>query len=373
MTKRCLLLISLGFVLIAGALLIVSILTSQPLYDERIDEESGYEARIADVEEALTLARFRNGDAIHILLVDDMVGGEVSGIDLSAYSGTQTEDPIELFAQLGYDALAKAMRDGEAHRTKRPLGDLLVPLIGRERNYAVGFNYKDHAAEVDMDDPPFVFPKFIQPTSSQARVSCEGIQLMDYEAEVAYVLLEALDEEDGPPEYMGMVLANDLTDRWPIVKVHLDDLLGDESDRYPQGTRGYPEGKNREGFLPLGPFLVIPRDYKEFIPKVEFRLFLNGQMRQSSALKKSIWGPDRIIDEVFRRKDWNFRFPHGEYPLLGTQMPALPSGTLLVSGTPEGILLKRTNWWNPWLFLSGGDEIIIQSNYLGSMQTTVED
>lgn len=80
------------------------------------------------------------------------------------------------------------------------------------------------------------------------------------------------DLERSRPPRLGLVLANEVTDRWALVR---------SLDRsQPMDTAGFADGKSREGFAPVGALPVIPRDVRTFHRQLELELYVNGRLRQ---------------------------------------------------------------------------------------------
>jgi 2-keto-4-pentenoate hydratase/2-oxohepta-3-ene-1,7-dioic acid hydratase in catechol pathway len=119
---------------------------------------------------------------------------------------------------------------------------------GERHILGAGLNYHDHRAETGTRAAELLlFPKPVAPTGAFAPVP--PVPLLDYEIEIAVVLLADLDLRAPPgPERLlddiAFVLANDVSDRAPII---LDPRTG------------YTRGKSRPGHLPLGPWLVSGR------------------------------------------------------------------------------------------------------------------
>jgi 2-keto-4-pentenoate hydratase/2-oxohepta-3-ene-1,7-dioic acid hydratase in catechol pathway len=160
---------------------------------------------------------------------------------------------------------------------------------------------------------------------------------------------------------MGLLLCNDFTDRWTLVRGMMS---GGK-----MGTSGFADAKGQEGFLPVGPLFVVPRDLERFYPTIELSLYVNGRLRQRASAGNMIWGPAEIIDQAFQRADWSFRFAGRETSLLPNGV--IPARTLLLSGTPEGVIFRPINvWWAP-PYLELGDEVTARATYLGILRNTV--
>ena len=241
---------------------------------------------------------------------------------------------------------------------------LEVPFEGREANIGIGASYPEHARESHVEEKPFVFPKLAQLTRFSSAVSRKPSVLLDYEGELGLVSLEDIAGPAPAPRTMGLVLCNELTDRWALVRHYRRGA--------PMGTTGFVEGKSREGFAVVGPLLVIPRDLDSFYKQITLRLYLNGRLRQQDSAGHMAWGPREILAEIFRRKDWVFRNYEGGVPLLDAA-GKIPAGTVIFSGTPAGVIFKPHNLWNPWVYLRPGDEVVIRADALGVIRNRIVD
>lgn len=350
-----------GIVLgVAALALALSVAVSRPLFDETLDPATLDAIAIAPPDLALTLARVRDGAGLHVLLVDTWQGGRVSGVDLNVALGTVQTDPLVLLREHGYDGLLSAAAGAPV--LTAPAEALDIPFEARTRNLAVGLNYREHAEESGLDEPPFLFPKHARPTRADSALAHAGSGLLDYEAELGLVLLD--DTATPADARFGLVLANEVTDRWRLVRGFRRNA--------PMGTTGFADGKSREGFAPLGPLLVIPRDTAAFLQRIELRLYLNGRLRQRERAAAMRWDPWRIVAEVFRQGATRYEYAGGTEPLLGAGAP-LPAGTVIFSGTPAGVIFKPLNLWNPWLYLRPGDEVVVYAEALGIIRNRVKD
>ena len=353
--------IAAGLVLLVTVAFAASVWVSRPLFDDRLDAAAMNDIAIAPPGTALSLARFRSGDAMHVLLAVDARDGKLIGIDLNARLGTDVADPIALYRTHGYGALSEQVAS-IANIVAVEIGKLEVPFDAHEHNVGVGLNYSEHAQESELDEEPLLFPKFAHPSYAAGAVARNGSMLLDYEAELGLVALDDIAPGATPPT-MGLVLANELTDRWALVR-------GFDGDK-PMGTTGFADGKSRAGFAPIGPLLVIPRDLASFYPGLELRLYVNGRLRQKERAEAMLWPPQRILAEIFWRADWRFDYRGGAVPLLPPE--GLRAGTIIFSGTPAGVIFKPLNLWNPWVYLRPGDEVVVRGDHLGTIYNRIID
>jgi 2,4-didehydro-3-deoxy-L-rhamnonate hydrolase len=352
--------VAAGLAVLLLALVAWSLWLSRPLFDERLDPATLASLAIAPPEQALTFARYRQDDGLRVLLVTRYENGRLTGFDLQQVLGTADKDPLSLYARVGHEALERLAATGRNPITVQ-VAALVLPFDPPAAHIGIGTNYVEHAREAQVEEQPFVFPKRVQPTLFNAAVPRGGARRLDYEAELGFVALEDI-AAGARPRTLGLVLANDFTDRWSLVR-NLD-FDGE------MGTTGFVEGKSREGFAPIGNLLVIPQDLETFYRGIELNLYVNGRLRQRERAGAMVWGPAQMLDESFRRADWTFRRYDGTVPLL-PHPGVIPRGTIVFSGTPAGVIFKPLNLWNPWAYLQPGDEVVMRSDRLGVLANRI--
>ena len=226
---------------------------------------------------------------------------------------------------------------------------------GERHVLGVGLNYREHRAETGTRAAELLlFPKPVAPTGAFAPVP--PVPLLDYEIEIAIVLLADLDLRAPPaPERflddIAFVLANDVSDRAPII---LDPRTG------------YTRGKSRPGHLPLGPWLVSGRRLPVRLAGepgtrvLELRLRTRRRAggpwttRQRARSSEMITGPLAILGAASVRRT-------GMPDLGGTERficPAdgvLKAGSLILTGTPGGTAVRAPGALEKLaLFATGG-------------------
>jgi len=219
---------------------------------------------------------------------------------------------------------------------------------------AAGLNYAAHAEEAGGGDI-FVFPKPVAPSSPYGEVPKHaGVELLDYEVELAFVLLDDLALDDIPDrqtllQRTAFFVANDVTDREPII---LEKALSGP------GT-GFVKGKGRRGYLPAGPWAVRGSDLYAALDAcgaegLGIHLEVdegNGFVeRQSSNTARMILDPRELIARIASQviksgrrtampveRDGTPRY----FPLAaGANGRVLPAGSIILTGTPDGIALR---------------------------------
>jgi 2-keto-4-pentenoate hydratase/2-oxohepta-3-ene-1,7-dioic acid hydratase in catechol pathway len=206
----------------------------------------------------------------------------------------------------------------------------------------IGKNYADHAAELGSALPlhPVVF--FKNPASVIA--SGEAIQLppvvrsealgVDYEGELAVVL--GCDARDVPEDQAREVIAavtcaNDVSQRWW---------------QWHAGGSQWNRGKSFDTFCPLGE--PVPIDAIAELQNLELTTRLNGEVVQKANTGSMLFSVARLIAELSR----------------GTTLLA---GTVILTGTPEGVGAGRT----PPRFLRDGDVVEIAIAGVGLLRNPV--
>jgi 2-keto-4-pentenoate hydratase/2-oxohepta-3-ene-1,7-dioic acid hydratase in catechol pathway len=218
---------------------------------------------------------------------------------------------------------------------------------------AAGLNYAAHAEEAGGGDT-FLFPKPVAPTPPYGVVAPPaGVKLLDYEVELGLVLLADVNLRDLPEEeellaISAFFVANEVTDREPIITHAKFDGTSD----------GFVEAKGQPGFLPAGPWLV----HGPALGRALFACGVDGlgirlevdegsgfETRQDANTDLMLEEPLELLAHIARDVEENgLRSPmpvdrDGEtrhYPLaVDAAAPRLPAGSLIITGTPEGVAL----------------------------------
>jgi 2-keto-4-pentenoate hydratase/2-oxohepta-3-ene-1,7-dioic acid hydratase in catechol pathway len=302
---------------------------------------------IGSLDEALTFARIGT-DRPSVVAVRSWQDGRIEAVDLSRALGQPVADPISLVLEHGYDALRARIGSApdDALRSVSP-AELVRPVDLGSHHVAVGTNYPAHAGEADVDGGPFLFPKLVDPTAPHASVSASK-GLLDYEVELAFVLLEDLGPGERPTS-LGLVLANDFTDRETLLR-HVDPWD-------PTSGKGFTTGKSFPGFLPIGALFVVPRDARAFVADLELRLCVNDELRQQARVDEALWDFDRILAETWARRDVTWEHRGRDVALLG-EAGRLPARSLIVSGTPSGTVFRGVSFGTKlaglWRWIASG-------------------
>jgi 2-keto-4-pentenoate hydratase/2-oxohepta-3-ene-1,7-dioic acid hydratase in catechol pathway len=180
---------------------------------------------------------------------------------------------------------------------------LLAP-VEPTKIVCLGLNYREHAAELDMDIPkePVIF---LKPPSSiigpdDSIIYPAASLRLDYEAELAIIVKKrarSINAQDVKDYILGYTCLNDITAR-------------DIQKRDGQWTRA----KSFDTFCPIGPHIETCLDTGD----IKIKLSVNNNIKQSSSTSDMIFDVDYIIS-----------FVSG----IMTLMP----GDIVTTGTPKGV------------------------------------
>ncbi len=203
----------------------------------------------------------------------------------------------------------------------------------------IGLNYRRHAAESNMAEPerPVLF---LKPTTSVTghespiTLPADGPDEVDYECELAVVIGKSardVSEADALDYVLGYTAANDVSARdWQL-----------------RHDRQWARGKGFDTFCPLGPVLVTTDDIPD-PGALGIRTYLNGEIVQNSHTSDMIFSVPAIIAYLSRGM-------------------TLAPGTVILTGTPEGVGMGRT----PTRYLRAGDRCEVELEGIGTLRNTV--
>ena len=234
---------------------------------------------------------------------------------------------------------------GDFHVTGRAVtpGKLLAPIAVPPCIVCIGLNYAKHAAEGKRPPPerPIWFMKLpgtIQhPGDPILLPAVQQTTRADYEAELAIVLRRTarnVPRDRATDTILGYTCANDVSARdWQR------DFGGGQ----------WNHAKSFDTFCPLGPVLVTPDELPN--PNaLRIRSILNGQVMQDSTTADMIFDVPTLIEFLTADK-------------------TLPAGTLILTGTPEGVGFAR----QPPVWLQPGDTIAVEIEKIGTLSNPVRN
>jgi len=342
------------------ALLILSILSfisyssylSRPVFDDNKSEQVGH-ISIASIEKGLTLARDLLGDIYLLTAADDQT---LQGINLSTKYNQKYSDALQAYKLLGRETLVSLYHSAQS--ASLTWSQLSTPVMGHSQHIAVGTNYQVHAKEVGLDGTPFLFPKLSTPTAWNSAVTA-GTRL-DHEVELC--TLPISDYHRGDPINVAYILCGDFTDRWTLVK---NIKLSGE-----MGKTGFVDAKGGESHLPLGPFLLIPH-HGDLVADIELSLYVNQQKRQQAKISQMVWSFANILDHVLNDCQSAYQSLKGNVSITES-CQSIAAGTIVLTGTPEGVMFNPATLWNPYFYLQPDDKINSYGTYLGVIINIVD-
>jgi len=206
----------------------------------------------------------------------------------------------------------------------------------------VGLNYKKHADETKQPYPerPILFNKFENALTghlSEIEVP-RTTERLDHEVELGIVIGKTgkfIPEDEAFDYVFGYCTTNDLSAR-------------DIQKRSSQ----WMTGKTNDGFAPVGPYLVT-KDAIDNPNNLRLTTTVNGEVRQNSSTADMIFSCEELVSYI-------------------SNYMTLKPGDLIMTGTPEGVILGRP--MEERVYLQPGDEITVEVEKLGALTNTfIED
>lgn len=200
--------------------------------------------------------------------------------------------------------------------------------------FAVGLNYRDHAAESGFDLPtePLVFTKYASSFTGPTGDITLSPGNVDWEVELVAVIGtggHAIAEERGWDHVAGLTLGQDISDR---------------VTQFAAPPAQFGLGKSYPGFSPVGPSLVT-LDELDDPDDLELGCLVNGESVQKSRTSNMIFTVPVIIAR------------------LSAIVTLLP-GDVIFTGTPAGVGVGM----DPPRFLQPGDELTTWCTGIGEMR-----
>ncbi len=269
------------------------------------------------------------------------VGNEKPGIidsqgqirDLSAHitditPATLSDTSLEQIAQIPISELPLVSGDPR----------LGVPLTGIGKIVAIGFNYVNHAAEMEVQLPtePLTFMKATSALTGpfDSVIQPRNGHKLDYEAELVVVIgkrAQYISEDDVFDHIAGYTVGHDV------------------SERAFQRERGgqFTKGKSADTFAPVGPYLVSKDKIKD-IQNLSIWSEVNGDMRQQGNTADMVFGVKEIVSHL-------------------SQFMTLHPGDVIFTGTPAGV----GDGMVPPQYLKPGDVVRIGIEGIGEQRQTI--
>ncbi|MFI5395920.1 MAG: fumarylacetoacetate hydrolase family protein [Candidatus Binatia bacterium] len=237
--------------------------------------------------------------------------------------------------EAAHAAVARALADGTGLIATGRVR-ILAPLPRPGKIFAIGLNYREHAAETGNPVPevPMIFSKactaVIGPGAAIELPPASA--LIDYEGELAVVigtLAKRVIRHDALQHVAGYTIMNDVTAR-----------------DY-QARSGHCMGKSFDTFAPMGPALVTTDEIND--PSgLDLRTIVSGDELQHSNTGNLIFDIPALI----------------EFISAGV---TLEPGDVISTGTPAGVGYRR----EPRRFLKPGDVVRIEISGIGALENPV--
>ncbi len=265
------------------------------------------------------------------------VGDEV--IDLTAAGLPATLDEL---LQQGPRGLSAAREIADSARARRPLAGLrlLPPVSNPAKAFAIGLNYKDHAAESNFDLPkhPVVFQRYVSSwvAHGEPLVRPKVSTQFDYEAELVAVIGKAgryIPREQALDHVAGYSIFND----------------GSIRD-YQLRTNQWTLGKNFDASGSFGPEFVTADELPAGASGLRIRCRLNGETLQDANTRDMIFDVATLVS-------------------VCSEAMALQPGDIIITGTPSGVGLAR----KPQVWMKAGDVCEIEIDGMGILRNGIVD
>jgi 2-keto-4-pentenoate hydratase/2-oxohepta-3-ene-1,7-dioic acid hydratase in catechol pathway len=213
------------------------------------------------------------------------------------------------------------------------------PLARPSKIVCIGLNFKDHAAESNMDLPKEAVVFFKATTAivgpDDPLVMPKGATKVDWEVELAVIIgkrASYVDEARALDHVAGYALHNDYSER------------AFQLERNGQWVKG----KSCDTFAPIGPFIATPDEIPD--PQaLGMWLTVNGQTRQKGTTANMVFGVRALVSYV-------------------SQFMTLLPGDIISTGTPAGVGLGIKP--QP-VFLQAGDVVELGIDGLGRQRQAV--
>jgi 2-keto-4-pentenoate hydratase/2-oxohepta-3-ene-1,7-dioic acid hydratase in catechol pathway len=236
--------------------------------------------------------------------------------------------------------------DGNLLGGIRPTGNvvteftLLAPIVPASI-LCIGLNYRRHAEEMKARIPqwPVLFfknPSALQDPGAPVMIPRKlASTQVDFEGELAIVIgreCRNATRENAQSHVLGYTVANDISARdW-------------QKDR---GGSQWCRGKSFDTFCPLGPWIVTADEITD-PNSLRITTRVDGEVLQDSSTADMIFDVASLIE-----------FLSGD--------TTLPAGTVILTGTPEGVGMGRT----PQRWLRPGNRVAVEIERIGVLANPV--
>lgn len=257
-------------------------------------------------------------------------------VDIERLSGGKLpSDPMKCFSVWGEicKLAASLTENDELAGTAFELSQLDCPVTQPRQIFAIGINYKAHAAEMKNALPkePLVFTKFQSSLNRPfGQINLVG-EKCDYEAELVVVIAKPgrnISPSNAWDHVAGLCVGQDFSDR---------------ALQYANTPPQFSLGKSRAGFTPIGPWITDAATLTTRA-NLEMSCRVSGEVMQHTQTDDMIFEIPDIVSYL-------------------STICELFSGDVIYTGTPSGVGAGRT----PQRFLRSGDIVETTIQDLGTL------
>lgn len=258
------------------------------------------------------------------------------GVDVEQVSGGRFgSDPSAIYDR--WDEFVAWASSADLPRgTELAKEDLDAPVPFPKQTFALGLNFRDHAAETGLDLPEElqIFTKWSSSFCGPiAEVQLVEGDLIDWEVELVVVIGTGgrdISEADAWDHVAGLTMGQDISAR----------------RRQGRGTRQFSIAKSFRNYSPMGPVVVTP-DEMNNRDDIRLGCSVNGESRQDGRTGEMIFPIPKAIADL-------------------SAIVELYPGDLIWTGTPAGVGQGR----KPRQFLNDGDVLESWIEGIGTMRQT---
>jgi 2,4-diketo-3-deoxy-L-fuconate hydrolase len=230
-----------------------------------------------------------------------------------------------------------AQLDPQPQARPYDLDELQAPVPRPGQLFAIGLNYRDHAAEagLGLPDSPTVFTKFRSSITGPTGEIVLAGDTVDWEAELVVVIgrtARNVPADQGWDHVAGLTVGQDLSER-----------TVQRAGPAPQ----FSLGKSFPGFTPMGPWLVTVDEIRDAgldPDALDVSTTVNGESVQKGTTADLVFSVPALVAEL-------------------SAVLELSPGDVIFTGTPAGVGAART----PPRFLAAGDELHTSIAGLGEL------
>jgi 2,4-diketo-3-deoxy-L-fuconate hydrolase len=345
-------------------------------------------------EEALSFSRYSKNGQIHTLAVLEDNGDSLTGVDISSELKRYEQNSFDVIRNMTYNEVVQIIRRS-SKKIVLKYTDLL-PCVEGDKHLAIGINYAEHGKETGQVKP-FMFPKLVKTDPAAHQLNYHQDWLLDHEVELGVVFPAPVCRvADLNRMMIGFLVVNDYTDRAT--------LMHKMDSQNVTGGRGFPDAKSKKGFLPTGPYMVIPKDRRAFVRELQLKLSVNGVLRQQGHAKDMVWDIDKIVENSLAVRGRKMSFYQNKMVKL-FEDNCIPANSIIITGTPSGVVFNAPSkafifgavtkylWtgsifkhqMHPYIlkqylrkemtnprYLKPGDDVETSISYLGTINTSIK-